>query len=446
MSHASPPSRAARLWELFVVTTRLGLTSFGGPIAHLGYFHHEYVHRRRWLDEETYADLVALCQFLPGPASSQVGMAIGIRRAGLWGALVSWLGFTWPSAVLMILFAAGVSHYRVIGAPWLHGLMLAAVAVVSQAVWSMARQLAVGRRRATMAAASAVLLLLVPYAWMQVVVIVVGGVIGRLWLMREVDTGSAAGTGDARAGAGVGGAAAGAQAGDGAREAADDGGGAPHGLTTPPPITPSPCTGTFLLALFALLLVGVPALRWALGAQQGGGWLALWDVFYRAGSLVFGGGHVVLPLLQSALVPTGMVSMNAFLAGYGAAQALPGPLFTLSAYLGYVADAGVGGVIGAVVALIAMFLPGFLLVAGCLPFWATLRARPTWRSALAGVNATVVGILAAALYTPVWTSSVHSPVDFAVALAAFVLLAVWRTPPWAVVLMCALAGQAAAWL
>jgi chromate transporter len=387
-----------RLWELFWVTTRLGLTSFGGPVAHLGYFYNEYVKRRGWLDEESYADLVALCQFLPGPASSQVGIAVGIQRAGLLGGVVSWLGFTWPSALFLILFAAALQRIDIRQAPWLHGLMLAAVAVVAQAVWSMATKLATGRLRATMAVVSALISLLVPSGWVQVALIAIAAVIGRLWIQTDVGSGAIPVTIPVR------------------RE-----------------------VGLALLAVFALLLAGLPLLRMTLHTSSPS--LALFDEFYRTGALVFGGGHVVLPLLQRDVVPAGWVSNASFLAGYGAAQAVPGPLFTFAAYLGYIAPAP-GGVIGALLGLVAIFVPGYLLVAGTLPFWAVLRRHPAWQSAIAGVNAAVVGILLAALYNPVWTSAVHTPADFGLALVAFTLLTVWRVPPWAVVLFCAAGGFA----
>ncbi|MCL6517631.1 chromate efflux transporter [Alicyclobacillus sp.] len=382
--------------EVFGVALRLGLTSFGGPIAHLGYFRNEYVERRRWLDDASYADLVALCQFLPGPASSQVGIAIGLLRAGLPGALAAWLGFTLPSAIALALFAEALQRWHIHQAGWLHGLMIVAVAVVAQAVWGMARSFAAGRTRAAVAALAAVVSLLWPTPWTQVAVIVGSGLIG--WFALR--------TGASSAGA------------------------------APLPIRLSRRFAIGMWALFFLLLIGLPVLRTAWPAQT----LALFDTFYRAGSLVFGGGHVVLPLLQSAVVPPGWVTNDAFLAGYGAAQAVPGPLFTFSAYLGAVMGPAPNHALGAAIALAGMFLPAFLLVFGALPFWAALRTRPGFQSALAGIQAGVVGILLAALYNPVWTSAVHTPVDFALALVAFVLLTVWKIPPWGVVVLCAAAG------
>nr|WP_280527555.1 chromate efflux transporter [Deinococcus humi] len=375
---------------------RLGLTSFGGPVAHLGYFREEFVNRRRWLDEQSYADLVALCQFLPGPASSQAGMAIGISRAGLWGALAAWLGFTLPSAVLLVLFALGVTAVGDLGdAGWLRGLKLVAVAVVAQAVLGMARTLTPDRARGALALGAAIAVLLVPTAFTQVLVMVVAGLIGLRLL-------PGAGT---VAGAGL-------------------------------PLKLSRHLGATFLGVFGLLLVGLPLLREALGGPV----LSLLDSFYRAGSLVFGGGHVVLPLLEAEVVPSGWVTHDAFLAGYGATQAVPGPLFTFSAYLGAVSEVGLPRLAAAAVALGAIFLPSFLLVAGSLPFWNTLRTQPAAQSALRGVNAGVVGIVLAALYTPVFTAAVASALDFALVLGAFALLEHAKLAPWLVVALSALAG------
>jgi chromate transporter len=386
------PSRAL---EVFAVSLRLGLTSFGGPVAHLGYFREEYVARRKWLDEATYADLVALCQFLPGPASSQVGMAVGILRAGLPGALAAWLGFTLPSAVGLVAFAYGLRAAGTGDAAWLHGLKIVAVAVVAQAVWGMARTLAPDAPRATLAALTAVTMLLAPGAVAQLGAIAVAGVIGWWWLPP-------------------------ASAVAGRREPVPVG----HGVAVAS------------LALFFALLVALPALALATGSHA----VALVDRFYRVGSLVFGGGHVVLPLLRAEVVGPAWVSDAAFVAGYGAAQAVPGPLFTFAAYLGAMMRTPPGGVAGAALALAAVFLPSFLLVVGALPFWDRLRANARMRAALAGINAAVVGLLLAALYEPVWTSAIGAPVDFALALAAFVALAVWKTPPWLVVVATAISA------
>jgi chromate transporter len=381
--------------EVFTVALRLGLTSFGGPVAHLGYFREEYVRRRQWLDESTYADLVALCQFLPGPASSQVGIAIGILRAGLPGALAAWLGFTLPSAIALVLFAWGIRGLGPTESGVLHGLKIVAVAVVAQAVWGMARALAPDRPRATLAAFAAVIVVLVSGALAQVAVIATAGVIGWLVLPRTAPA-------EAKAVRVV--------IGRGVAVAA--------------------------LALFFALLVLLPLAERA----APGGTLTVVERFYRAGALVFGGGHVVLPLLYAEIVEAGFLSDAAFVAGYGAAQAVPGPLFTFAAYLGAVMRVGPGGVAGAAIALGAIFLPAFLLVIGALPFWDVLRRSGSAQAALAGVNAAVVGLLLAALYTPVWTSAIAAPLDFAIALCAFVALAVWKLPPWLVVVLTGLAG------
>ena len=403
--HATPatvtPDHKGSPLEVLAVSTRLGLTSFGGPVAHLGYFRAEYVERRRWLDERTYADLVALCQFLPGPASSQVGIAIGITRAGLLGGLMAWIGFTLPSALALMLFALGVRDLNLADAGWLHGLKVVAVAVVAQAVWGMARQLAPDRPRATLAILAAIAVLAWQSPLAQLLAIVVAGLIG--WRFLAVD-------------------------------------GAAHVPHRASPIGRGLAV-TCLIAFFGLLLL-LPLLRQLTVSHP----LALIDSFYRAGSLVFGGGHVVLPLLQAEVVPPGWVTADQFIAGYGAAQAVPGPLFTFAAYLGAVAAPAPNGVAGAALALGAIFVPSFLLVVGALPFWEALRARPAAQSALRGVNAAVVGILLAALYNPVWTSAILRPLDLALALAAFGLLQFWKTPPWLVVLLSALAGAALAYL
>jgi chromate transporter len=364
-------------------------------VAHLGYFRSEYVLRRRWVDEQTYADLVALCQFLPGPASSQLGIAIGILRAGLLGGFAAWVGFTLPSAVALVLFGLGIRGLDLSDAGWLHGLKVAAVAVVAQAVWGMGRALCPDRERVTVAILAALVVSAWPTAGGQVLVIALAGVIGlRLF------------PGSGAAGAPV------VKVGLGRRLA------------------------VAALVVFFALLVALPALRYLAPAQP----IAVFDSFYRAGALVFGGGHVVLPLLQAEVVPPGWVSNEQFLAGYGAAQAVPGPLFTFAAYLGAVMEPRPNGWAGAALALAAIFLPAFLLVVGALPFWDALRARPAFQAALRGINAAVVGLLLAALYHPVWTSAIHAPSDFALALAAFGLLVWWRLPPWLVVAFAAAGG------
>jgi chromate transporter len=382
--------------DVLSASLRLGLTSFGGPIAHLGYFRDEYVVRRKWLDEKTYADLVALCQFLPGPASSQVGIAIGQLRAGYAGALAAWAGFTLPSAIALVLFAYGVDALGdALGSGWLHGLKVVAVAVVAQAVLGMMRSLAPDRERATLAVVAAAIVLATPTAWGQIGAIVLGGIVGLMLRRNDVPANHAA-----------------------------------------LPIAVSRWTGTFLLVVFFVLLIGLPLLAASVPSQG----IKLFDAFYRAGSLVFGGGHVVLPLLQASVVPPGWVSNDAFLAGYGAAQAVPGPLFTFAAYLGAVMGPQPNGWAGATLCLVAVFLPSFLLVIGMLPFWDHLRRRPLAQSLLRGVNAAVVGLLLAALYHPVWTAGITGPYDFALAAAAFLLLFMWQVPPWLVVVLCALGG------
>ncbi len=384
-------------WAVFLIFLRLGLTSFGGPVAHLGYFRTEFVERRRWLSERAYADIVALAQFLPGPASSQVGMALGLLRSGYLGALAAWVGFTLPSAIALILFALGLaSHGDLMSTGALHGLKVVAVAVVAQAVWGMARSLCPDATRRVMMVLAAAGVLLVPSVWAQVGVIVVAGAAG-LWLFKPV-------------------------------AAASD----------PLPLTVQPRTGVFWLLLFAVLLLGLPLLAQAVPDAT----LARIDAFYRAGSLVFGGGHVVLPLLQAEVVPNGWVDNDTFLAGYGATQAVPGPLFTFAAFLGAAMSTAPNGWAGGLIALLAVFAPSFLLIAGALPFWERLRALPRAQAALMGVNAAVVGILLAALYDPVWTSAIHSLADLGLALLALVALMRWKLPPWAVVAGCAVAGWA----
>lgn len=392
--------RSGSVIEVLAVFTRLGLTSFGGPIAHLGYFRDEFVVRRRWLGEKTFADLVALSQFLPGPASSKVGIAIGLSRAGYAGAVAAWAGFTLPSAIALVLFGFGAGAIGdALGSGWLHGLKVAAVAVVAQAVLGMMRSLAPDRERASMAVAAAAIVLAFPSAWGQVGAILLGGGAGLL-LIR---------------------------------------GTAPADHTVLPHAV-SRTAAIFALALFSVLLLALPLLAAAIPSQS----LQLFNAFYRAGSLVFGGGHVVLPLLQAAVVPPGWVTDDVFLAGYGAAQAVPGPLFTFSAYLGAVMGPQPNGWAGAMLCLAAMFLPSFLLVIGPLPFWDELRTRTWAQSVLRGVNAAVVGLLLAALYRPVWTTGIAGAGDFALAAAAFLMLFMWQAPPWIIVILCAVGGAVVA--
>jgi chromate transporter len=388
--------RRSSLLEVLRVFTRLGLTSFGGPVAHLGYFRDEFVARRNWLDDKSYADLVALCQFLPGPASSQVGIAVGLLRAGYAGAFAAWIGFTLPSAVALVLFAYGVGAFGdALGSGWLRGLKVVAVAVVAQAVLGMMRTLAPDRERATLAVIAAAVVLAVPSGWGQIGAIVLGGIIGIALLRSE-----------------------------------------PAAEQAALPLTVSRSTGIVMFAIFFALLLGLPLAVAALPSQS----LQVFEAFYRAGSLVFGGGHVVLPLLQASVVPPGWVGNDAFLAGYGAAQAVPGPLFTFAAYLGAVMGPEPNGWAGATLCLVAVFLPSFLLVIAALPFWDQLRRRPAAQAALRGVNAAVVGLLLAALYNPVWTAGIIGPADFALACAAFLLLFMWQVPPWLVVVLSAIGG------
>ncbi len=384
--------------EVFFAFLTLGVTCFGGPIAHIGYFREAFVVRRRWLDEPAYADLVGLCQFLPGPASSQVGFAIGLMRAGFPGGMAAWAGFTLPSAIALVAFAYGAGALGgPTGAGLLHGLKLVAVAIVAQAVWGMAQTLCPDRERASIAVAAALIILFDASSSAQIAAITLGGAAG-LWLCR----------------------------------------GAPPAATGHVAGPVSRTAGLIALCAFFLLLIGLPVLHGLAGSQG----LALFDAFYRSGALVFGGGHVVLPLLREAFVAPGWVSDDAFLAGYGAAQAVPGPLFTFAAYLGAVVGPPPHGVAGAALGLIAIFLPGVLILMGVLPFWDSFRTRPEAQAIMRGINAAVVGLLGAALYNPVWTSAVKAPHDFGIALLGFILLTIWRAPPLVVVCLSAIAGVA----
>ena len=375
-------------WSVFLVFLRLGLTSFGGPIAHLGYFRDEFVVRRRWLSERSYADVVALCQFLPGPSSSQVGIALGLTRAGYGGAFAAWLGFTLPSAIALILFASLLLHQGDLSPGMLQGLKIAAVAVVAQAVWGMARSLCPDRLRVTIMAFAAITVLLLAGIWIPLLVLVMAGFVGVALLKPPIGLEQDA-------------------------------------LSVPV----SRRSGTLALGVFFALLIGLPLLAALMPSQL----LSLVDSFYRVGSLVFGGGHVVLPLLQTETVDAGLVGVDMFLAGYGATQAVPGPLFTFAAFLGAAMDTGLPGWLNGLLCLVVIFLPSFLLVIGILPFWDQLRRNLHMQAALAGVNAAVVGLLLAALYQPMWTTAIRGPGDFALALAALVALAFWKVPPWLVV-------------
>lgn len=395
VENAEGSDQRSSFWSILLIFTKLGLTSFGGPIAHLGYFRDEFVTRRRWISEAGYADLVALAQFLPGPASSQVGFVVGLTRGGFLGGLAAWLGFTVPSALVLVLFAYGAQGLDgPLAASILHGLKIVAVAVVAQAVWGMARTLCPDRERATIAVIAVLIIAFVGGSSGQIAAIVVGGLAGLVIAARlpQADL-----------------AATSAMSSNGSKLAV------------------SRTAGMILLILAIALLAGLPVLRQSSGDSQE---IALFDAFYRAGALVFGGGHVALPLLQESVVDAGWVSRDDFMAGYGAAQAVPGPLFTFAAYLGFVAGPEPNGLAGAAIALVAIFLPGLLLIAGALPYWETLRHFASARAAMAGINAAVVGILGAALYDPVWTSAILSLKDFALAVIAFVLLMVWKAPPW----------------
>ena len=394
MSHAPRPAGPIR--EVFSTFLLLGLTSFGGPVAHLGYFRTEFVERRRWLSEQAYADLVALCQFLPGPASSQVGFALGLLRAGPWGAAAAWTAFTLPSAIVLVLFALGAA---VLDGPLsqglIHGLKVTAVAIVAHAVWGMARNLCPDRRRAGIALAAVFTVVLVGGPLGQVAAIVIGALSGMMLCRAHAE--------------------------------ADV-----HELALPV----SPRAGYLSGIAFFALLVGLPLLAWASPAAM----LAVMDAFYRAGALVFGGGHVVLPLLEAEVVQSGWVSADAFLTGYGAAQAIPGPLFTFAAYLGAVMTPLGSSLLGAALALLMIFLPGMLLLVAVLPHWNRFRRWDNAQALMRGANAAVVGILGAAFYQPVWTSAILGPHEFALALAGFLMLSVWKLPAWAVVVILASGG------
>ncbi|QMT16583.1 chromate transporter [Planococcus maritimus] len=397
MAQPQKESRLKLLLEILFVSTRLGLTSFGGPIAHLGYFHNEYVRRRKWMDEKSYADLVALAQFLPGPASSQVGIGIGVMRGGLIGGIVSFIGFTLPSVIALILFALLLQSFDVSDAGWIKGLKIVAVAVVAHAILGMAKNLAPDLKRKALALLALIGTLLWPSSLSQIGVILIAALIGYMLYKNSAETTEG---------------------------------------RIKFPVTKK--IGALSLALFFAFLVSLPILREVTGSY----WVAMFDSFYRAGSLVFGGGHVVLPLLEREFVPTGWLTEEAFLAGYGATQAVPGPLFTFAAYLGTVMNGWAGGLF----ATVAIFLPAFLLIVGVLPFWDALRTNQKVKGAIMGVNAAVLGILISAFYTPIWTSSITQSADFALAAILFSLLVYWKLPPWVIVLCGALGGTLIAWI
>lgn len=385
-------NRFKTLLEILFVSTRLGLTSFGGPTAHLGYFYEEYVRRRKWMDEKSYADLVALAQFLPGPASSQVGIGIGVMRAGVLGGIISFIGFTMPSVIALILFAILLTGFDVGNAGWLHGLKIVAVAVVAHAIIGMAKGLAPDVKRKAIALCALLGTLLWQTAFTQVAVILLAALVGFLLFKQHDDM---------------------------------------KEVSASFPISKS--ISVICLSLFFGLLFLLPVIKEITGSY----WIAMFDSFYRSGSLVFGGGHVVLPLLEQELVPTGWISEEAFLAGYGATQAVPGPLFTFAAYLGTVMKGWQGGL----VATFAVFSPAFLLILGALPFWDQLRSNPSVKGAIMGVNAAVIGILISAFYFPIWTSAILAPADFALAAVLFSMLAYWKLPPWIVVVAGAVGGS-----
>ncbi|ANU17739.1 ChrA protein [Planococcus maritimus] len=397
MAQPQKESRLKLLLEILFVSTRLGLTSFGGPIAHLGYFHNEYVRRRKWMDEKSYADLVALAQFLPGPASSQVGIGIGVMRGGLIGGIVSFIGFTLPSVIALILFALLLQSFDVSDAGWIKGLKIVAVAVVAHAILGMAKNLAPDLKRKALALLALIGTLLWPSSLSQIGVILIAALIGYMLYKNSAETTEG---------------------------------------RIKFPVTKK--IGALSLMLFFAFLISLPILREVTGSY----WVAMFDSFYRAGSLVFGGGHVVLPLLEREFVPTGWLTEEAFLAGYGATQAVPGPLFTFAAYLGTVMNGWTGGLF----ATAAIFLPAFLLIVGVLPFWDALRTNQKVKGAIMGVNAAVLGILISAFYTPIWTSSITQPADFALAAILFSLLVYWKLPPWIIVLCGALGGTLIAWI
>lgn len=392
----NPKLEPESTWQIFLIFLRLGLTSFGGPVAHLGYFRQDLVVRRKWLSESAYADLIGLCQFLPGPASSQVCMSLGLLRRGYLGMALAWIGFTMPSALALIAFALTVTHGRAwLSAGALHGLKVVAVAVVAQAVWGMGTRLCTDRTRISMMAAAAAFVLVFPHAWGQIAVIVLAAVFGLLVLPAPKD-----------------------------------------GKHEPLPFAVGTRTGVVALLLFFVGLLGLPLI---VAVVDLGEW-RVFDGFYRAGSLVFGGGHVVLPLLQNEVVAPGGMSGETFLAGYGAAQAVPGPLFSFSAYLGAALAGEVSPWLLGLWCLLGIYTPSFFLVVGTISFWERIRRVPSSRAALAGINAAVVGLLLAALYDPVWTAAINAPGDFALALAALTALMFWKLPPWLVVILCGVIG------
>lgn len=387
--------------SIFLTFLKLGLTAFGGPVAHLGYFRTEFVERQKWLDDKHYADLVALCQFLPGPASSQVGLSLGLLRGGYRGALAAWLGFTLPSAIFLIVFALLLNAGETLPSGLLQGLKIVAVAVVAQAIWGMAKQLCPDNISKSAAIIAACLVLLIPSVWGQIVVILLAAIIGYFVYQPAKQEDTCHNTPDNHSAANL-----------------------------------NTSSALFWFALFFGLLLGLPILAQLTNAES----IEIVDAYYRSGSLVFGGGHVVLPLLQAEVVPTGWLSNETFLAGYGVTQAVPGPLFTFAAFLGASSTQSISGVFGGLLALLAIFLPSFLLVIGIMPFWSKLRHLTSIQGALAGINAAVVGLLLAAFYHPIWTSGIEQAAHVVFALLAFAALTLWKQPPWLVVILAALGG------
>lgn len=380
------------LIEILLISTRLGLTSFGGPVAHLGYFHEEYVRKRKWMDEKSYADLVALCQFLPGPASSQVGIGIGVMRGGILGGIIGFIGFTLPSVILLISLALFLQGSTMDNFGWIHGLKIVAVVIVAHAILGMAKQLTPDLQRKTIALFALIIALVWQTVFTQVGIILLAGLFGY-FIYKNASSSDES--------------------------------------TFHFPVSKK--IGVICLSLFIGFLVMLPILREVTSAT----WIAMFDSFYRSGSLVFGGGHVVLPLLEREFIPTGWLDEASFLAGYGATQAVPGPLFTFAAYIGAVINGWQGGLL----ATIAIFLPAFLLIIGTLPFWDLIRKNNKMKAAFMGVNAAVVGILIAAFYHPIWTSAILEPIDFAFAAILFSLLMYWKLPIWLIVIIGALGGM-----
>ncbi|WP_270179721.1 chromate efflux transporter [Alkalihalobacillus sp. CinArs1] len=379
------------LIEILFTSTKLGLTSFGGPVAHLAYFKDEYIDRRKWLNEKTYADLIALCQFLPGPASSQVGISIGILRGGILGGITSFLGFTLPSVIVLVIFALLYQNFTLADAGFIHSLKIVAAAVVLHALIGLGKKLTPDKSRMAIALAAALIMLLYPSAWIQIIIILAAGMVGLALFKNKAES-----------------------------------------KIEPFPVNISKKTGIISLTVLAISLISLPILAKAVNNPL----LNIFDIFFRVGSLVFGGGHVVLPMIERELVPQGLLSPDEFLAGYGMAQAVPGPLFTFSSYLGTMME----GITGAVVATIAIFLPSFLLIIGALPFLSELRKRASFQGILMGVNASVVGILLAAFYDPVIESSIFDGSDFALGAILFALLTIWKVPAWLIVILGVVGG------